>query len=221
MQKTMRVKAVELVMDFALYPRFKIDDYHVSEMVESLKAKAVFPPIIADESSRRVVDGFHRIRALQRLYKEEAEVDVIFKKYPTDAAMYEDAMRLNSAHGRNLTSYDKAHCILRGRELGLTDDKIAEALHITKDRIAVLIRERWTADTQVLKRTVSHLAGTMLTDKQRDFIPKAGGMDQLFYINQVIALLETDSIDWTREQVKRSLKKLFNLLQTEFNRYTT
>jgi hypothetical protein len=215
MEKVIRVKAAELVLDFSLYPRFRIDDYHVAEMVESLKAGAVFPPVVADSASKRLVDGWHRIRALQRLYKENAEVDVLFKKYQSDAAMYEDSMRLNSTHGRNLTSYDKAHCILRGRELGLSDDSIASALHITKDRIATLIAERWTADKEVLKRTVAHFAGQKLTEGQREFVARAGGMDQLFYINQVIALLETDSIDWNRENVRNALGKLLNLLQSK------
>jgi hypothetical protein len=206
------MKTVELKLDYNLYARQRVDSYHVAEMVESLKAGAVFPPVVADIDSKRVVDGFHRIHALQRLYKEKAEVDVMLKKYASEAEIYEDAMRLNSTHGRNLTSYDKAHCILRGRELGLPDDRIAGALHITGDRISELIAERCTADSVVLKRTIEHFAGKQVSEKQRDFIPRAGGMDQLFYINQVIALLETNSIDWSREKVKEGLTRLHKLL---------
>ena len=213
METIIRMKVVELHLDFNLYPRFKVDSYHTAEMVESLKAKVNFPPIIADSTSKRVIDGFHRVYALQHLYKEKAEADVILRKYPSESAMYEEAMRLNSTHGRNLTSYDKAHCILRGRELGLTDEHIAKALHITRDRITSLIHDRWTADATVLKRTVSHFAGKTLTKEQKDFIPRAGGMDQLFYINQVIALLKTDSIDWKREKVRVALEELFEVLQ--------
>jgi len=212
MNKVVRIKVAELIIDYNLYPRQKIDPYHVSEMVESLKAGAIFPPVVADSESKRVVDGFHRCAALQRLYKEKAEVDVRLKKYLSEAQMYEEAMRLNSTHGRNLTSYDKAHCILKGRELGLSDDRIADALHITTDRISTLIEERWTADKNVLKATMSHMAGKKLTPEQRDFIPKAGGMDQLFYINQVLALVETDSVDWGREQVVKTLKRLYEAL---------
>ena len=213
MQKVKRMKAAELILDWNLYARQRVDNYHVSEMVESLKAGTVFPPVIADDASKRVVDGFHRITAVLRLYKEAAEIDVMLKKYASEAEIYEDAMKLNSTHGRNLTSYDKAHCILRGREFGLTDDRIADALHMTMDRITRLIKERWTAEQDVLKKTVDHFAGESITKKQREFIPRAGGMDQLFYINQVIALLETNSIDWDREKVKTALLKLVKLLE--------
>jgi len=213
MQRVKRMKAAELVLDFALYARQRVDDYHINEMVESLRAGSILPPVVADEASKRVVDGFHRIRAVQRLYKEKAEIDVRLKKYASESEIYEDAMKLNSTHGRNLTSYDKAHCILKGRELGMSDGHIADALHITTDRITNLIKERWTAEGDVLKETVSHLAGKTITKEQRDFISRAGGMNQLFYINQVVALLETDSINWEREQIKTTLEKLLELLK--------
>jgi hypothetical protein len=212
LNKVIRMKVAELILDYNLYPRQRVDSYHVSEMVESLKAGANFPPVVAESASKRVVDGFHRCAALQRIYKEKAEVDVILKKYASEALMYEDAMRLNSTHGRNLTSYDKAHCILKGRELGLHDAVIADALHITTDRIGSLIEERWTADEHVVKATMSHMAGKTLNKKQREFIPKAGGMDQLFYINQVLALLETNLIDWSREKVIETLNRLYEVL---------
>lgn len=212
MNKVVRIKVAELVIDYNLYPRQRIDSYHVNEMVESLKAGVIFPPVVADNESKRVVDGFHRCAALQRLYKEKAEVDVRLYKYASEAEMYKEAMRLNSAHGRNLTSYDKAHCILRGRELGLSDESIATALRMTTDRISALIGERWTADKEVLKATMGHMAGKTLTQEQKEFLPKAGGMDQLFYINQVVALVETDSIDWGREQVVKTLRRLYEVL---------
>lgn len=212
MKKVVRMKAVELKFDYNLYARQRIDPYHVNEMVEGLKAGSIFPPVVADSASKRIVDGFHRVRALLKLYKEQAEVDVFLKDYGSEAEMYEDAMKFNSTHGRNLTSYDKAHCILRARELGLSDETISKALKLTTNRIASLIQERWTAEEDVLKRTMAHFAGKEITAEQRAFISKAGGMDQLFYIHQVVALLETDSIDWDRESVVKAIKKLQELL---------
>ena len=213
MEKIERIKVATLILDYDLYPRAQIDGYHVNEMVEGLKAGTSFPPIIADAKSKRVIDGFHRVKALQKLYKEAAEADVMFLTYKSEAEMYEAAMKANSSHGRNLTSFDKAHSILKGKEFGLTDLQLAKALNVTVDRVAFLIQDRWTADKDVLKKTVSHFAGTHITQEQREFIPRAGGLDQLFYISQVIALLQSDSIDWTRDKVRAALKLLQGLLK--------
>jgi len=213
-----RIKVTDLVLDYSLYPRHHLDDYHTREMVEAINAGVIFPPIVADKASMRVVDGFHRARAYRRKYGTEAEIDAILRKYASEADMFEDAMKLNSAHGRNLTAFDKARSIRRAQDLEISEERTVKALNITHDRYAQLIQQHWSADGEVLKYTLSHMAGKDTTQEQRDFnIGKAGGMDQLFYINQVIALLETGSIDWERERVKVGLRRLYEILEKKLS----
>ena len=136
-------------------------------------------------------------------------VKVDLREYDDDAAMLKDAMTLNASHGRTLTVYDKTRCLLLAQELGISREVVSVVLNITRERAEHLLLTRVAATGEVLKRTMGHFAGATLTSEQADHNTyRAGGMDQLFYINQVIALIETDSIDWARANVKERLEFL-------------
>lgn len=208
-----QISASSLVQDFKLYPRAQVDDYHVREMAESIRAGGKLPPVIADSKSKRIIDGFHRVRAHQKVYGANVKIAVDLREYPDEPTMLKEAMVLNASHGRNLTLYDKTRCLLLAQELGMERSVVSQALNITVERAETLLLERVAASGEVLKRTMHHLAGESLTKEQADHNRgPAGGMDQLFYINQVVALLETDSMDWARESVKVKLQRLSELL---------
>lgn len=63
-----------------------------------------------------------------------------------------------------------------------------------------------------LKNTVRHLAGKVLTTKQVDGNVKAGGMNQLFYVNQIVNLLENDLLDFSNMKLIDRLQYLKELL---------
>jgi len=207
-----KLPASTLIQDFRLYPRANVDDQHVREMAEAIRAGAILPPIIIDAKSKRIIDGFHRLRAHQRVGGTAVVVSVNEQQYETDVAMFQSAMELNSAHGKNLSIYDKTRCLVLAAELGIEREKAAGSLNITMKKADSLLLERVAADGEVLKRTMAHLAGEHLTEAQSSTNQRAGGMNQLFYINQVVALLESDSIDWSRPNIVEQLQKLSGLL---------
>ncbi len=218
--KTMKVSL--LVLDFDLYPRQQIDSHHVGEMVAAEEAGVKFPPIVIDKKSKRVTDGWHRVRMKQRLYKENAEIEVIEKTYRNEREMFLDAIRLNASHGRNLSSYDRAHCALRAGELGIKDDVLAGALLVTVARVdALRVNKAATVGTGKaevtvpIKRTIGHMAGKRLTRPQQEANKKLGGMAQLFYVNQLIMLIETDLLDTANKDLMAAIEKLAGMLPVE------
>lgn len=214
-QTTTKIKASKLVLDYDIYPRQDVQSYNVHLMVEALEAGTVLPSIIVDKKSKRVVDGFHRVRAYRRLFGPDAEIPCILKEYVSDDDMFTEAMALNSTHGRNLTPYDRARCLARAEELKMDPAVVAKALNMTVETLGRLKTERlgyFQAKPIVLKGTTVHLAGEELTEEQLEYNRRAGGMNQAFYINQVIAMLEADAVDWERETVVKALKRLHKLL---------
>jgi hypothetical protein len=212
---TQTIKVSKLILDYDFYPREQIQSYHVNELVQALDAGVVLPPIVVDKKTKRVVDGFHRVRAYQRFYGADAEIPATLKEYESEATMYLEAMAFNSAHGRPLSTYDKARCIARAEELELQPEVVAKALNTTVERITELRAERiafYEKKPVVLKRTAIHLAGTELEKEQLEYNVRAGGMQQTFYINQVIAMLEADAVDWDDEKTVKALKRLHGLL---------
>ena len=87
-----KMKAAELVLDFDLYPRNSLDPHNVKNIIEAISSGIELPPVIADRKSKRVIDGFHRVRGNLRLFGDDAEISVIEKDYRNEAAMFLDAM---------------------------------------------------------------------------------------------------------------------------------
>lgn len=209
------IKISRLVLDFELYPRDRLEPYNVNQMAEALRAGLELPPITVDRRSKRVVDGFHRVEAYRKVYGARSKIPAELKDYKDDAEMFVDAVRLNANHGRQLSPYDRARCIAKAEALKLEPKIIASALNMTLERIGEMKAQRFATykmEPQVLKRTTAFLAGKELSDDEAQYNIKAGGMHQTFYINQVIAMLEADTVNWENQRVSNALKKLCDLL---------
>lgn len=226
MATTQKVKLSELVLDFSVYPRTQLSNYNTASIAEALSAGAELPPIIAEEKSKRIVDGFHRHHALMRVFGEDAVIDVVFKRYKDDADLFADAMRRNATHGQKLSKFDRLRCVIKSEELGLSVDAAIKALGMTREALGDLKANRIgkltgprTGETPgvetavPLKRTIEHMSGQQLTQGQVDANLKLGGMDQLFYINQLILLLREGLIDTDNRSVMAGLDELERLLE--------
>ena len=205
----------ELVLDFEIYPRGSVDSHHVGEIAEAIRAGSAMPPIVIEKKSKRIVDGFHRMKAFTRVFDEAHEVDCIEKEYKNEKELFLDSMRYNAAHGRALTQHDKVHCLLLADKLKISPTQVAEALRITTDRIGQLRMSRiGTASGRLiaLKQTIRHMGGKDLTPGQVEANNKLGGMNTLFYVNQLITLIENDLIDSENEDLANGLERLHGLL---------
>jgi len=209
------IKASKVVLDYDLYPRHEVQSYNVNLLVEALNSGAVLPPIIIDKKSKRVIDGFHRVKAYQKKYGPDAEISCIRKEYADENEMFAEAIDANSKHGRNLSSYDRARCLARSEELKMDITVVARALNMTVGTLGRLKTDRFgyfQSKPVVLKRTTAHLAGGELTKEQVDYNEQAGGMPATFFINQLTAMLESESVDWDDEKVSKGFKRLYELL---------
>lgn len=205
----------ELVFDYEIYPRGSVDSHHVGEIAEAMRAGSAMPPLVIDKKSKRIVDGFHRGKAYIRVFDESHEVDCIEKEYRNDKDLFLDSMRYNASHGRALTQHDKVHCLLLAQKLKISEKAVAEALHITTDRIGQLRVGRIgrIGSTPIaLKQTIRHMGGKELTTAQVAANDKLGGMNTLFYVNQLITLIENDLIDPENDELANGLDRLHGLL---------
>lgn len=211
-ERTLEILAADLIEDFKLYPRNSVDDYHVSALAESIRAGAKLPPLVADRASKRLTDGFQRRRAFLKVNGPEARVRVILREYADESEMFLDAAQMNAGHGRRLSAFDQVHCISRAEDLGISFERMAVALSLTKDRMEILGQRR-TADGSPLKVTMAHLSGQRISPDQKDFNDhRAGGKQQLFYLRQVIGLIESDSLDLSNDHVRAAVERLQGLL---------
>ena len=215
---TKKIRLSDLVCDFDMYPRASVDSVHVRAIRDAIEAGEQVPPIITDEESKRVVDGFHRYRAWRRVLGSDGEVEVEIRSYDSEADLFADAVRLNARHGRPFAPYDRARSIARAVELGMTTEKIAECIGLRVDRVKEITMERTSTAPNgskvVIKNTLRHLRGKRLTKAQQQANGRAGGMAPLFYVNQVTNLVENGAMDLENEAVVVALGQLRDMLDS-------
>ena len=211
-----QMKAAALVLDFDLYPRNNVDPANIQRIINAMVSGIELPPVIIDRKSKRVVDGFHRVRGALRLYGDDAEVTVIEKNYASDADLFLDAARYNAVHGQPMDNCDRTHCLIVAERLGIGLDAIAGALSMPEDKLGQLKDTRVARGTDglsvPLKRTVMAFHGRKLTVRQQEANRKLSGMNQVFYANQLIELIESKMLDLDDESLIQRLAKLHELL---------
>jgi hypothetical protein len=215
-----KVALSDLVKREDLYPRTGVDPGHVRALVEAIESGAKLPPIVADKASKAIVDGYHRHAALMMLGVETIDVDL--RSYASDAAMFEDAIALNAAHGRRLTNADHSQIVIRARELGVTLERVGTLVGVSPETLErrFLAGQGPTQRIQTpqgtvtrrplvpLKKTLKHLDGQKLTAVQVQANAKAGGMAQSFYSRQLVMLARADALDLGDQAFVRSLIEL-------------
>jgi len=223
------VKIGSLVFDFDLYPRTDVDSQHVHYIREAIEAGEQMPALVVERKTMRIVDGFHRAKAYLSLYGPDHEVDVVEKTYRSEADLLEDAIRYNARHGRTLTRCDRARCAILAERHGLSIDRAAQAMGLTVETVTKLRAERvgklrvYHGGTPKrgkrgkpieipIKRTIKHMAGKELTPEQAEANKRLSGMEQLFYVNQLILLIENDLLDRSNEKLLAGLARLRELL---------
>ncbi len=211
------IKAAEIVIDYTLYPRNSVDEHNVRCIMDAIRTGERLPPVLIDKKSKRVVDGVHRIKAHLRL-DEDAKIEVAEKDFKNDAAIFLEAMRLNADHGAKLDSCDRTHCLVVAERLKINIDAVAGALHMPKEKLGNL-RNRRIAKTAKglavpLKRTLQHMAGRRLTKQQIAANERSSGMNQAFYVNQLVDLIEAELLDQEDEKLLEALRHLHGLLDT-------
>ena len=130
-QKFKKIKVGLLKFDWNVFPRHTIQSFvysNVNKLEKALKSGVELPPIIINENDNRIVDGFHRAKAIINLYGIDHIIKIEVRNYKNDKEMFLEAAELNNNHGLVLTSRDRAYVIMRARELNCSYVAIAKAL---------------------------------------------------------------------------------------------
>ena len=198
---TTEMKAAEIVLDYNLYPRHKIDSTHVLHIRSAMRAGEELPPVLVDKASKRAIDGFHRITAALREFGEDATIRAELREYDSEAEMLLDAIRTNSGHGHNLSTYDRVRCMVLADEFKVSLEDVATALRCQASEAKNLKLQRTVSvgNGQItpIKHGLRHLAKrSKLSAKQAEGNQAYGGLSPTYYVNEVVRILSYDLADW-------------------------
>lgn len=206
------VLAKDLVFDFTIYPRVDVDSTNVSRIEEALRVKTSMPPVVIEEKSNRIVDGFHRVKAYLAVFGPKYGVECATKRYKNDGELFMDAMKYNANHGRALSPYDRVRCVTIAQGLHIEVNHIASSLSVTVDKIGDLLKTRTAhgagGHVVPLKNTIKHMAQQDLTPEQETANKKLSGLNQLFYINQVLLLIESGLLNLADANIAEGIERL-------------
>jgi len=203
MGTTRKVKAIELVFDWNMWPRQsaqRLDSTNIADMRAALRAGFSLPPIVINKKDMRIVDGFHRVRAVLDVFGDDAEIEAIAKEYESDAQMFLEggALNMHWNHGLKMGPKDRAHFILKCRKLKIPPAAIAEALHIDEKAMRDFVAKRSakTKDGEVipLPAGARGLAGKELTEVQEHFARTANGCLPEMYISMLLNALNAEAV---------------------------
>jgi len=211
------LKISEVVLDYSLYPRTEVDSQQVSYLAEAMVSGTNIDPIVINSSDNRCIDGFHRVKAYRKIFGDNHVISAIEKKYGSERELFLDAIRYNAKHGRMLTTHDRTHCALKAQSLQISVDEIASVLHTTVEKINRLTTQNvakcsLTSEYKPIKKTIRHMSGQVLNKQQWEVNDKLSGLNQTFYINQVIMLIESGLLDTKNDKVIAKIKHLRELL---------
>ena len=213
----------ELVEDMDIYPRHAVDDGNIQRLALALEAGNDLPPIVADSRSKRIVDGWHRVRATKRVYGPGASIRVELREFANEMAIIEEAILLNCSHGRPLDSIDRTRAAVMLQKHGVTDGRAAAILNMPEERYKRVLVKVATAQVETgttipgttkitLKRSVAHLQGTTLTNEQAKAHDLMPGTSFLLICRQLITAVRTKPINLEDGRLRDELKELRTVL---------
>lgn len=225
MNDVVYVSADKLVEDLSVYPRLSVDKHHVDRIAESIIADPTsdLPPLVVCKDTLRIVDGFHRRRAMKKAYGEDTEVPVLFKKYANDGELFADAVRFNTGHGKQIPLDDVDFIIRRAKAFGLSDISVSKSLRVSVKRLGelsvnketVVLPDRPPVIQSIPPEPRKHRA-TMDMDGCRS-LPNGTGKDVdgdtgclLWHLQESIRLMKSDDVLKT-DKVELAIKQLAEL----------
>jgi ParB-like nuclease domain len=204
----------DLIEDFSLYPRNHISDFHVMEIVHAINGGFIPPPVVACRRTKRMVEGYHRRRAYQKLGIPTIPVE--FRTYRDDTEHWKDAVALQP-NGLNFTPRDQLRIMQISMEkFSLSEEFTAQLMrtsvsHLRKikpryasvgearDKSPELRRRPGRTEPEKrspakvhLKGSTRHLSGRTITRSQADANEGAPGVSYLLLVNQLISAFQND-----------------------------
>ena len=224
-----QVKLKEVVFNEKVYPRANVNWQTSFDYANSLKVGAKFPPITLALFKRKLilVDGKHRLDAFKQCKKKTIFAE-IFSGWDLKRIFVESIKR-NISHGRMLSPFEKRKCIMRLREMKVSNSNISLLIQIPQEKIENFVGQRLISSTtgedislEIVKSGIKHIAGkTYDTIETQSIVGVQKEMyikDQIYLFDQLIGLFEKGLVDLGNNKINEKILKLSKLMNLVMQR---
>jgi hypothetical protein len=206
------VRVGELVIDYGTLPRAGVNFGHVDNLKNAALAGTTFPPIIADRNTKRVVDGLHRHKMYVQLYGEEHEVEVEFRDFANENALFVAAVEANATHGLAYSTYDRRRILVEAEKRGISREVISSVIRMPVEKADKKIADgsafvktpAGDRERVPLRTGLKPLAGHFLNKKQEE-ANKTAAMKAEYHCEALVALLRAGLLGWCSKATKAAV----------------
>lgn len=204
----------KITIDISVLPR-GINFVHVNDLKNAALSGAVFPPLIVERATGRLVDGYHRYMLYKQLYGESYDADVEERDYSDDNAVFLAAVEANATHGLAFSTYDRRRILVEAERRGISRDVISSAIKMPVEKAdkkladgSAFIKTPVGGRQRVPLRTgLKPLAGHVLTKKQEQ-ANKDGSMKAEYHAHALVNLLRAGLLSWCSKATKTAVTML-------------
>ncbi len=227
--KTIKKRVGDLVIDEKLTELRPINIYFVSRYRQAIRHGAVFPPMIVEKGSNRVVSGNHRLTTYLEEFGEDHEVEVIEKNFKDEAAVIRCFAEENSKHGNPLSGYSQKYITQKLLEYGDDPETVARVLNIPVKKVQnlggmnfVVVGQGKKKERKPMKHGLEHKAGSTVKAKVYETHKKHDrGVPAKTQADQLTRWINNGWIDTEDENTINSLWDLYAALEQMFKQQKT
>jgi ParB/RepB/Spo0J family partition protein len=205
----------------------QFDPKYITKLAEDIKAEGQLKPIMVrphptEPNRYQVVDGEHRVRALQKLGKTlvRAEVHAL-----TDEEAYYRAMRINQLHGKRLEELEEAcHISKMIAAFGLTQEQIGKRFSRSRQWVS----QRLDLALRLVPKVEEYVATRVASSRHAIEIAQLPKEDQEKVVEKVVehklstratrGLVSAIKKAETAEKKEEVLRKPLKLYEQEFGK---
>ncbi len=113
----------DLIFDRSLSPRLHGVDSDVVELYAAIFREVIWPPILVDRATKKLLDGWHRVEAAKRTGAYTLPVQWVDAQ---EEELFALAVRANMTHGVHLSREERYKAIARLQREAWTHERIAD-----------------------------------------------------------------------------------------------
>jgi ParB-like chromosome segregation protein Spo0J len=165
------VSVNDLIFDRALNPRLHGVDQEVVEFYAGIFNEVVWPPIVVDRATNKLLDGWHRVEAAKRVGVYSLPVLWVDAK---DDELFAHAVKLNLGHGVRLSREERLKAVAKLAREGWPPERIIEFLGCTP----ILVKQAEQAEDLRVHFRVANHPGAMLPTETLAEVAKLEPVDR-------------------------------------------
>lgn len=220
----MKAKIRDLIMDEKLLELRPINLFVVSRYRQSMRTGAIFPPLIIEKGTMRVISGNHRLEAYRGEYSGEREIEVVEETYKNEAEAIRRFAEENSRHGNPLSGIEKKNIIQKLLEHGDSLETVSQVLNMPVKRVeqyagfnVVVIGKGNKRELKPVKHGLQHIAGmTMKAKEYTTHIQHDRGVPAKSLAQQLTRWIKNGWIDREDVETMDALNDLSQAISTLF-----